>query len=131
MSRLELSLDAQHDLIEIATHITSQSGSQKRGEAFLSGVFATCETLASQPAMGELRTEFVTGVYRSFSVGSYVTISSQRQPASWSPVCSMDRETITRFYERSPCRAKWLYMFAERIGCTAESASRPLRSAGG
>jgi len=72
MSRLELSLDAQHDLVEIAAHITSQSGSQKRGEAFLSGVFATCETLASQPAMGELRTEFVTGVYRSFSVGSYV-----------------------------------------------------------
>ncbi len=80
MSRLELSLDAQHDLIEIAAHITSHSGSQKRGEAFLSGVCATCETLALQPAMGELRTEIVTGVYRSFSVGSYV-ICFQPTPA--------------------------------------------------
>lgn len=80
MSRLELSLDAQHDLVEIAAHITSQSGSQKRGEAFLSGVFATCETLASQPAMGELRTEFATGLYRSFTVGSYV-IYFQPTPA--------------------------------------------------
>jgi hypothetical protein len=41
----------------------------------------------------------------------------------------MDRETITRFCERSPCRAKWLYLFAERIGWAAESATRPLRSA--
>ncbi|MFM9195437.1 MAG: type II toxin-antitoxin system RelE/ParE family toxin [Planctomycetia bacterium] len=80
MSRLELSLDAQQDLVEIAAHITRQSGSQKRGEAFLSGVFATCETLASQPAMGELRTEFATGMFRSFSVGSYV-IYFQSTPA--------------------------------------------------
>lgn len=72
MARVELSLDAQQDLLEIAVHITTESGSRQRGDDFLEGVFATCETLASQPAMGELRTEFKTARYRSFSVGSYV-----------------------------------------------------------
>lgn len=72
MVRVELSLDAQRDLLEIAAYITTESGSRQRGEEFLDGVFATCETLASQPAMGELRAEFKTSLYRSFSVGRYV-----------------------------------------------------------
>lgn len=44
----------------------------QRGEDFLEGVFVTCETLASHPTMGELRTEFKTALDRSFSAGRYV-----------------------------------------------------------
>ncbi len=33
---------------------------------------AVCGLLATSPEMGELRTEFSTGTYRSFSVGNYV-----------------------------------------------------------
>ncbi|MEI6240460.1 MAG: type II toxin-antitoxin system RelE/ParE family toxin [Planctomycetia bacterium] len=72
MPRLELSRDARQDLLEIAAYIARESGSGRRGDAFLDAVFATCQTLASQPEMGQLRTEFATGEYRSFSVGSYV-----------------------------------------------------------
>ena len=72
MPRLELSRDARQDLLEIAAYIARESGSRRRGDAFLDAVFATCQTLASQPEMGQLRTEFATGEYRSFSVGSYV-----------------------------------------------------------
>jgi toxin ParE1/3/4 len=72
MARLQLSLEARQDLVEIASYIARQSGSEGRGEDFLEAVFTTCETLASHPEMGELRTEFATASYRSFSVGSYV-----------------------------------------------------------
>jgi toxin ParE1/3/4 len=72
MPRLELSRDARQDLLEIAAYIARESGSDRRGDEFLDAVFATCETLASHPEMGQLRTEFATGEYRSFSVGSYV-----------------------------------------------------------
>jgi toxin ParE1/3/4 len=72
MPRLELSRDARQDLLEIAAYIARESGSDRRGDAFLEAVFATCETLATHPEMGQLRTEFATGQYRSFSVGSYV-----------------------------------------------------------
>jgi toxin ParE1/3/4 len=33
---------------------------------------AVSELLAANPEMGELRTEFASGTYRSFSVGNYV-----------------------------------------------------------
>ena len=72
MVRVELSLDAQRDVLEIAAHITTESCSRQRGEDFLEGVFAICETLASHPAMGELRTELKTALDRSFSAGRYV-----------------------------------------------------------
>lgn len=72
MPRVELSRDARQDLLEIAAYISRKSGSEQRGDAFLDAVFATCETLASQPEMGELRIEFRTSQFRSFSVGSYV-----------------------------------------------------------
>ena len=72
MPRLELSRDARQDLLEIAAYIARESGSDRRGDEFLDAVFATCETLGSHPEMGQLRTEFATGEYRSFSVGSYV-----------------------------------------------------------
>ena len=55
-----------------ARHIARQSGSRQRAESFLDLIQRTCEILATQPEMGELRTEFATGRYRSFSVGNYV-----------------------------------------------------------
>ena len=72
MPRLVLARDARQDLLEIAAYIARESGSDRRGDAFLEAVFATCETLATHPEMGQLRTEFAAGQYRSFSVGSYV-----------------------------------------------------------
>ncbi|MFM1904982.1 MAG: hypothetical protein RLZZ440_2882 [Planctomycetota bacterium] len=72
MPRLELSGDARRDLLEIAAYISRESGSDRSGDMFLDAVFTPCETLSNHPDMGQLRTEFATGQYRSFSVGSYV-----------------------------------------------------------
>jgi toxin ParE1/3/4 len=72
MPRLEVSPAANDDLIEIGAFIARQSGSLHRAESFLDSVYRTFETLATQPEMGELRPEFATGLYRSFSVGNYV-----------------------------------------------------------
>ncbi|HEY4760801.1 MAG TPA: type II toxin-antitoxin system RelE/ParE family toxin [Thermoguttaceae bacterium] len=72
MARLIISPDAECDLVEIGVYIARHSGSRERAKHFLSSLRQTCETLASQPEMGQIRTEFVTGQYRSFSVGNYV-----------------------------------------------------------
>ncbi len=72
MGRLEISPDARRDLVEIGQYIARQSGSWQRADSFLDLVYQTCEVLATQPEMGELRLEFATGKYRSFSVGNYV-----------------------------------------------------------
>jgi len=72
MPRLEISPAATNDLVEIGLYIARQSGSRQRADSFLDSIVATCEMLATQPEMGELRVEFATGQYRSFSVGSYV-----------------------------------------------------------
>ena len=72
MPRLEISPAARGDLIGIGIYIAQQSGSRQRADSFLDSIYQTCELLATQPEMGELRTEFATGRYRSFSVGNYV-----------------------------------------------------------
>jgi toxin ParE1/3/4 len=72
MPRLEVSPVANGDLVEIGLYIARQSGSQQRADSFLDSILRTCETLATQPEMGERREEFATGQYRSFSVGEYV-----------------------------------------------------------
>jgi toxin ParE1/3/4 len=72
MARLIISPDAESDLVEIGVYIARNSGSRERSKSFLASLYQTCETLSSQPEMGQLRTEFVTGQYRSFSVGNYV-----------------------------------------------------------
>jgi toxin ParE1/3/4 len=72
MPRLEISPAANRDLIEIGVYIAQHSGSRERADLFLDSVLDTCERLASHPEMGELRPEFATGQYRSFSVGNYV-----------------------------------------------------------
>ncbi len=72
MARLEISPEANRDLIEIGFYIAQQSGSRQRADSFLDLIAQTCEAIAKQPEMGELRPEFLTGKYRSFSVGYYV-----------------------------------------------------------
>jgi toxin ParE1/3/4 len=72
MARLELSPDARRDLISIGVDIACRSGSRETARWFLSRVMAVCDLLAGNPEMGELRTEFSIGTYRSFSVGNYV-----------------------------------------------------------
>lgn len=72
MPRPEISPAANRDLIEIGVYIAEQSGSQTRADSFLDSIFRTCEMLAEHPEAGELRQEFATGRYRSFSVGNYV-----------------------------------------------------------
>jgi toxin ParE1/3/4 len=72
MARLVVSFGAKHDLVDIGCYITQQSGSQERSDNFLDSIIKTCETLATQPEMGQLRTNFTKGQYRSFSVGNYV-----------------------------------------------------------
>jgi len=72
MARLEISPEANRDLVEIGVYIARQSGSPQRADSFLDLIHRTCEVLATQPEMGELRVEFATGQYRSFLVGSYV-----------------------------------------------------------
>jgi toxin ParE1/3/4 len=72
MPRLEISPAANSDLIEIGVYIAQQCGSVRRAESFLTALQQTFETLATRPEMGELRTEFATRQYRSFSVGNYV-----------------------------------------------------------
>ena len=72
MPRLELSPDARRDLILIGVDIARRSGSRETARRFLNRVMAVCDLLAGNPEMGEPRSEFSTGTYRSFSVGNYV-----------------------------------------------------------
>jgi toxin ParE1/3/4 len=72
MACLIFSSEAKRDLVEIGLHIAHQSGSLERAEKLLDSITQTCDLLASQPEMGQLRTEFASGIYRSFSVGNYV-----------------------------------------------------------
>jgi len=71
MARLDISPEASRDLVEIGLYIAQQSGSLQRADAFLDVIYHTAEMLAGRPEMGELRTEFATGRYRSFSVGKH------------------------------------------------------------
>ncbi len=72
MSRLELSPLAKEDLIEIGVWIARRSGSRETARRFVQKVLGVCERLALNPEMGQLRTEFSSGHYRSFSIGNYV-----------------------------------------------------------
>lgn len=72
MARVERSPDAEQDLVEIGVYIAEQSGSEEVAYRLLETIAETCDLLATYPEMGEVRKEFVTGEYRSFSVGNYV-----------------------------------------------------------
>jgi len=53
MARLDISPEAERDLVDIGVYIARQSGSQPRADAFLDWIYQTCEMLATQPEMGE------------------------------------------------------------------------------
>ena len=72
MPHVERSPDAEQDLIEIGVYIAEQSGNEETAYRFLDTIDETCALLARHPEMGELREEFSTGLYRSFTVGNYV-----------------------------------------------------------
>jgi len=72
MARLIISPQAELDLVEIGVYITRHSGSRERAKFCLASIRQTCELFVTQPEIGQLRTEFVTGLYRSFSVENYV-----------------------------------------------------------
>jgi toxin ParE1/3/4 len=72
MARLELSPSARRDLVSIGADVARRSGSRETARRFLRRIMAVCELLATNPEMGELRNEFSSGLYRSFSVGNYV-----------------------------------------------------------
>jgi toxin ParE1/3/4 len=72
MGHLVISPQAGEDLLEIGLYITDQSGSGEIARRFLETIHRACEMLADRPGMGELRREFRSGEYRSFSVGNYV-----------------------------------------------------------
>jgi toxin ParE1/3/4 len=61
---------ALRDLGEIGYHVAKDNPSA--ADALLSRIERTCELIATRPEMGELRPEFASGRYRSFSVGNYV-----------------------------------------------------------
>jgi toxin ParE1/3/4 len=72
MPRLELSPDAEQDLVDAGADISMRSGSRETARRFLKRIMAACDLLATNPEMGEIRLEFAGGCYRSFSVGNYV-----------------------------------------------------------
>jgi toxin ParE1/3/4 len=72
MAHLSLSPQSKRDLMEIGLYIARQSGSRKRADNFVDSIYQTCDMLATNPQMGQLRPEFASGQYRSFSVGNYV-----------------------------------------------------------
>ncbi|MCA9264444.1 MAG: type II toxin-antitoxin system RelE/ParE family toxin, partial [Planctomycetales bacterium] len=61
---------AIEDLVGIADYIARDKSEAAR--RWLQTVRETCETLATQPELGELREDFGVAECRSFSVGSYV-----------------------------------------------------------
>ncbi|MCH8922236.1 MAG: type II toxin-antitoxin system RelE/ParE family toxin [Planctomycetes bacterium] len=72
MPHVERSPAAEQDLFEIGVCIAEQSGNEEIAYRFLDTIDETVGLLARYPEMGELREEFATGLYRSFTVGNYV-----------------------------------------------------------
>jgi len=70
MSRVVYAPEAESDLVEIAEYIANDKPVAAR--RWVAKIRATCETLASQPQMGELRQSFGIPGCRCFSVGKYV-----------------------------------------------------------
>ena len=62
--------DADDDLVDIVDRISRDN--PRAAHDWLAKIRQTCETLATQPEMGELREGFGVPGCRSFSKGSYV-----------------------------------------------------------
>lgn len=70
MSRVSYAPQAEDDLVGIADYIARDKPEAAR--RWVERLRETCETLATQPEMGELRSEFGVVGCRSFSLGKYV-----------------------------------------------------------
>lgn len=70
MSRVVYALEAENDLVGIADYIAQDKPEAAR--RWIQGIRETCETLATHPEMGELRSDFGVASCRSLSVGNYV-----------------------------------------------------------
>jgi toxin ParE1/3/4 len=69
MSHAVYAPKAEDDLIGIADYIARDKPEAAR--RWVQRIRETCDTLATQPEMGELRSEFGAAGCRSFSVGNY------------------------------------------------------------
>jgi toxin ParE1/3/4 len=70
MPRVVYAPEAEDDLVEIAEYIARDKPEAAR--RWVQTIRETCETLAAQPNLGELRPGFGVPGCRSFSVGNYV-----------------------------------------------------------
>ena len=70
MATIIYAKEADDDLVGIVEYIARDK--PKAARDWLANVRRTCELLASQPEMGELREGFGVPRCRSFSVGNYV-----------------------------------------------------------
>jgi toxin ParE1/3/4 len=70
MARLVLSPLAEKDLIEILDYIARDK--PEAALRWVEKIRTTCKIIAENPEIGERRTEFKTGQFRSTLVGKYV-----------------------------------------------------------
>ncbi len=70
MLRVIYSPEAEVDLVGIAEFIARDKPEAAR--RWVQRIRETCDTLATHPEMGEMRSEFGVSGCRSFSVGTYV-----------------------------------------------------------
>ncbi len=70
MAQIVRSTLALRDLDDIWYHIARDN--LGAADAIVDQIERTCQMLAEQPNVGQLRTEFSPGRYRSFTVGRYV-----------------------------------------------------------
>ena len=69
MARIDLSEQAELDLIDIWAHIARNSATA--ADNLIDQVATVCQLLAKSPLLGRARTELAPGL-RSFSVGDYL-----------------------------------------------------------
>ncbi len=70
MLNVVYALEADDDIVGIADYIARDKPEAAR--RWIVNIRNTCEALATQPEMGELRSGFGVSECRSFSVGNYV-----------------------------------------------------------
>ena len=71
MSRTEYLPEALEDLYSIWQHVAEQSRSEEIADRLIDAIDDTCQSYATQPLMGQARSELADEV-RCFPVGKYV-----------------------------------------------------------
>ena len=70
MALVVYALDAEKDLVEIASYIANDNVHAARN--WVQSIRETCDLLATHPETGELRSDFDVPDCRCFSMGNYV-----------------------------------------------------------